>query len=99
MREECLTVSIFPVEVYINEIIAIGDTVSDLEECIASLVGGMDGDEVTSSTKIKMLWNESDIKEFLEHFRAHKSSLTIHISALNRYALPDSKQGLCSPVQ
>lgn len=36
------------------------------------------------SERLGMLWKESEIREFLEHFRAHKNSLSIHIANLTR---------------
>lgn len=83
-RENCLEHCLIPKEYVAQEIRALSDTMSDLENQLHDLLANV-GFEGGLSEKLSYLWRESEIREFLEHFRAHKNSLTIHMATLCRY--------------
>lgn len=87
-RENCLERSLIPQEIIFQEIRLLSDTMSDLENRLQELLAGTEpGAKFKLSQRLSYLWRESEIKEFLEHFRAHKESLLIHMTGLNKYAL------------
>lgn len=75
-RKGVLESNIFPPETVADEIASVGMTMELLEEYLGGLVG------LGKLQSARMVWNEPEIREFLEHFRAHKGSLLTLMMAM-----------------
>jgi hypothetical protein len=86
----------FPIspEFVLYTVQAAGATLSDLEKKVNSFVSESNEETVSNDNsgsridirkRLKYIWNESEIKIFVDQLQAHKSSLSLALNIVSRY--------------